>query len=236
MTGSNPLLQLRLFAKELIDELGQEVAYLETNENYPNAPQCKHLDEWPLIVLLKERIASKYGKHLKINITYDPATENMSVSGMYVYLPQYNRIVISINDKLNYCWKKFTVVKELCHIFFDSDFDANIVKGIAFSKEDNYRHSLEKVFEETQKFKDFNFSSLDDYLDMGEEMFVALLVTELMIPIYEREAVLKLVSQIGDKFTTNDIAKSLLVPEYILQKYINLNAINSEPKYTDFNS
>ncbi|AUD02161.1 hypothetical protein [Spirosoma pollinicola] len=238
MANSTPLNELRLIVKDIVDIVGREKAYSTVNNIYTNAPAFKHLDEDVIIQELVDRISKKYGqgKVMKVIIMEDAGIEDRSINGMYATYPHNNSIYIVINATMNYCWKKFTVLKELFHVYMD--FNDEISRNVKIVREHNYRISLEKVFEETIKFKDFDFSSLEDLYDMDEEMCIVLLATELIIPIYDREEVMKMVLQIGQQpvnLTVNDIAKSMLIPEYIFQKYIDMKAVDCNPRYTEIN-
>lgn len=223
MEGSYNFAMVRIMAKDLVDKIGQDVLYTDQNRTYPTAPSN----------FLLNRI-NHVGEYIKGYLCKTTSTKEVyvindlgvgeNILGMYVH--HQNSCYIKINGNLNVCWNRFALLKELCSLYVDHyDTTSKMLKF------DNYLDSIKNAFD--QKDNLISNPNLDKG-DLDSETFSILLATELMIPIHKREITKDLISKIGSGgITMNDIAKSLLIPEYILKLYSNKKLLDAHPQYDD---
>lgn len=232
MMNSTPLLTARLLAKYFIDIIGRTNAYSEENTMHVGALACDHLLEKPLVKILTDQLKAIHsGLTIKV-IRHKGLSQ--PIYGASDFNKKAKVLSIIINGELNYCWQKFTLIKELCHIY--CMYSSDTLDGVTFRPDGNYRESLESVYAETKSFIEWNDLS-SNYNYVYEELFVILLTMELVIPIYDRKRIVDLVNKIGVpplNLKTHDVAKALLVPELMLRKYIDLKLFETPPFYEDF--
>jgi len=220
-SGNYDFLAVRMLAKDIVDNIGVSTFYSTENKTYLNAPKCsllRRVDGFEEYVL---KCFSNSGDPIHIhNLRYDMGA---GLSGMYIRKLQEHYIFI--NSKINLCWNRFARLKELCSVYVDHYQFTNTPTDFLSSLDNAYFQ------------KDFinGMGNLDEG-DLDSETFAILLASELMIPIHERDLIGGYFEQIENKtLTFNDLAKSLLMPEYILRLYHDKRLLNKPPLYTDFN-
>jgi len=213
---------VRMIAKDVVDRIGIDDFYPKTNNKYPSAPQCSLLGS----VKMFENFVLDCFKNSDLDIQLHNLMRDMGAGLCGMYVKKENQHYIVINSKLNLCWNRFTRLKELCSMYVDH-------YGYEDSQSQDYSQSLTKAFSEKNLI---NTSSKLDEGDLDSETFAILLACELIIPINERERIGQYFEQIEEgQLTYNDLAKSLIMPEYFLQIYHAKGLINKAPAYSDFN-
>ncbi len=202
MNGMYNFAMVRIIAKDMVNQIGEDVIYTDTNIYHPNAPENYLLKTIATVArfIKKYLNASTDTKNLYI-IEDNEVGEN--IYGLYVR--HKDNCYIKINANLNNCWRRFATMKELCSLYVDHYEKTNGMK-----KYDDYLDSLTNAFEQKDDF--INNDNLDTG-DLDSETFSILLATELMIPIHKRAITKELFEQIGNPIKMNDIAKSLVIPE-----------------------
>lgn len=138
---------------------------------------------------------------------------NLGASIMGGYVEIGNNYYIVINGKQNTCWKRFTLIKELCSLYVNQDAR---VPEMGLKTFDDYQKSLDISYDEMLKLKSRTAGE-----DLESDTFAIILATELMIPPFYRMETSTLINrQKNSTITMNDIAKSLSMPEFILEKHI----------------
>jgi hypothetical protein len=211
MAGLYNYEMVRLMAAEIVKNIGRDVLYTNRpNRKYPNTPENFRLfkiDPIKQFVLHTLRIAGNPNADLRI-ITDPKLGENLY--GLFVNRGNQNYILV--NETLNECWFRFTLLKELCSLYVD-----HYDKQDKLTRFDNYLSSLQNAFNEKVDF--VGKPGLDEG-DLDSETFSILLATELMIPVETRGITDSLISS---KIPLNDVAKSLMVPEFILKLFYEKN-------------
>lgn len=224
-TSSYDFMSLRLMAKHIVDCIDPEKLYTNINPKYPNAPKCHFFNEPETFT---QFIIDEYKKadiHLEITIIEDRAMAEQ-IHG--IFKQQGKKCTIIINGKLNNCWKRFTTIKELCSLYVFMDMSSENIGR----RYDDYTKSLENAYKQKETLLKNPFKEDND---LDSETYSILLATELMLPIYQRERVVQLISDVASqKITLNDVAKSLLIPEFMLDLYLKKDLLTQEPTYKDF--
>lgn len=217
----------KLMAKNIAEEIGIENLYTEKiNPLYPDAPKLSRLDKVDKIISFVKEYLSKTGKGDVIYVIEDKSIDSHS-HGLYVNLSNYN--YIKINGNLNECWKRFARLKESCSLYIGHYDDCSSMK-----KYNNYIDSMKNAFDEKGKF--ISNQPLDEG-DYDSETFAIILAIELMIPIHKRTEIESVIEKMNiSAVKLNDIAKSLLIPEFALKLYVDKGLLSKSPKYEDFNS
>jgi hypothetical protein len=99
---------------------------------------------------------------------------------------------------LNDCRKRFSIIKELCHLYIDPHFERKTV-------------TTEKQLLEAVEGLD-----LSAVYNIKPEQAALVLAIELSLPWTHREGIH---SMKADGETNYDIAKKFMIPEYVIQKY-----------------
>ena len=107
--------------------------------------------------------------------------------------------IIIISDSQTYCWQRFTVMKELCHVLTDTS-DVNAKSAV-------------QQLEEARKVKSLfpNPTECESYCE--------LLASIILMPVEVECDIPKLKSQGVSDY---DIADKVKMPEWIVSQYINL--------------
>lgn len=213
---------VRMMAKDIADKIGVENLYSEKNTRYPKAPANFHLSNINNIILFIKNYLNATGNTKQLIIIEDKQVGE-NIFGLYVH---YNDTAyIKLNSQLNYCWNRFATLKELCSLYVDH-YDKDVMRYT------NYLDSLKNAFNQKEIFLT---QSVDLDSDLDSETFSILLAIELMIPKHKRDITKSLLNEVPNKkITMNDIAKSLLIPEFILQLYADKGLIDAAPQYEDF--
>lgn len=196
-------------AAEIVAHIKPELLYSEGNTTYPLAPKALHLANTELI---KNFILDTYAiREEEVELVMLKRDMGNSLLGLYQNVNGVHYIMI--NSAMNLCKTRFATVKELCSMYVDHYDTRN-----GFKRYDDYYNSLVNALEQKRVFIDKKVS-LDDG-DLDSELFSLLLTIELMIPATDRTRIFSLLDQIKDgTYTYNDIAKTLLIPEFILEIY-----------------
>ena len=225
--GQYNFISVKLFANEIVKRIGIENLYTDNQNNtYVDAPSLTRLDKVDSVIKFAKEYLSSIGESDVIYVIEDKLIDSNS-HGLYVNKNNIN--YIKINGNLNECWKRFAKLKEVCSMYV-----GHYDKNSSMKKYNNYLDSIKNAFDEKKKLlKNANI----DEGDYDSETFAILLAAELMIPIHKRNEIELHIEKIGiNHITLNDIAKSLLMPEFILKLYIDNGLLYKEPKYDDFNS
>ena len=142
--------------------------------------------------------------------------DNLDTSILGIYIEHNNDVFIVVNNKANDCWRRFALIKELCSLYVNQDTNKGTNGNISTIKKYNsYVESLEKSLQ----MKHLYVKGLLNNGDLEPDMFAILLATELMIPPLHRgfeSNLFKRLKSNGGDLTMNDIAKSLMIPEFVL--------------------
>lgn len=213
---------LRLFVKEIVENIGYDNLYTNDNLTYPQAPQNKLYKNSTVIT---DHIKKVYPEIKKIYIVEDPKMDE-SIYG--IYISREENVYISINGALNTCWRRFATLKELCSLYIGYG-----DKESKMSKYNDYYEAIKNA--EAKKEHLLNQSSFDDKDDIDSENFAILLAMELMIPFKHRNELRYYFDKYDQRLLTmNDIAKLYLMPELILQMYYDKKIIDTNPQIEDF--
>ncbi len=123
------------------------------------------------------------------------------------YMLRYtDRVVIGYSSKLNLCWSRFVMCKELAHVFL--------------GKEDNYTSTSERAVQLlVELFNDTPLNQSSDFLVENEAVFAA---TELLLP---KELVPEIREMKELKCSNLEIAHSFRVPTKIVAFRFDLPTI-----------
>ena len=133
---------------------------------------------------------------------------------------------IVINPHQEEADKRFTKVKELASLYTNYYAAANGLTNI--QRHQDYEESLKNSHSQRENIRDGSLDS-DGF---ESDTFAILLATELMIPPMYRDFTSTLLDRVKKKeMSMNDIAQSLCMPEYMLQKLIYLNYYEESCKY-----
>lgn len=221
--GIYDLTMVRIIAKDIVNKIGVDNLYTDINTLHPNAPTNFWLYRISAIAGFIKNYLTTATNTKKLYIIEDPKVGE-NIYGLYVR--HGSSCYIKINANLNPCWKRFATLKELCSLYIDHYDQSSTMK-----KYDNYLDSLNNAF--TQK-ADLTKNPNLDTGDLDSETFSILLATELMIPMHKRDITRELFSQIGTTpITMNDVAKSLIIPEFILDLYNDRKLIDATPQYDE---
>ncbi len=218
MTGLYDYTTVTLFADEIVNHIGEKNFYTDKNFKYLNAPSNYLLNDPETFIHFIKSYFEILGTPKNIHII--PRNNVEVVLGMYVNMP--HDIYVSINNKMNDCWRRFTIIKELCSAYVGHYQDENNASGWItnemFKTSIEYVGSVEDAFEGKMKY--VNNNGLDEG-DFDSETFSILLATELMIPRPFRDRTQEMIRQVeNNHLTLNDVAKSLLIPESVLRLHI----------------
>lgn len=220
-TSNYGYITLRLFVKDIVSNIGFSNLYTNHNKSYPNAPAGFHL--FNLDNVMKWVKAS----NPIISNIYIIEDERMDESIFGIYINKGSNVYITINGNLNSCWRRFATLKELCSLYVDH----NDVSG-KMKKYQNYLDSVGNAF--TQKANLLKEDKFSDSTDMDSETFSILLATELMLPYNHRDLLKQQFLEFENgQLKMNDIAKSLLIPEFILNLFYEKKLIDATPNYDD---
>lgn len=213
---------LRLFVREIVDNVGYDKLYTNENLTYPNAPQNK-LYKNPTVIT--DQIKKVYTEIKKIYILED---NKMDESIYGIYISRGENVYISINGNLNTCWRRFATLKELCSLYIGYG-----DKESRMSKYTDYYEAIKNA--EAKKEHLLNQNNFDDKDDIDSENFAILLAMELMVPYKHRDELRQyFIKYEQGILTMNDIAKLYLMPELILQMYYDKKIIDTNPQIEDF--
>ena len=152
--------------------------------------------------------------------TYIYMDSNLNINGMYIDLSGH--IYINLQESMNECWRRFTIIKELCSAYV-GHYQSDIIDNTIYECETEYVSGIEEAFE--RKVNYVNSDGLEDG-DIDSETFAILIATELLIPRPYREITRSLLKKVdNEELTLNDVAKSLLIPESVLKLFKNKNLI-----------
>ncbi len=140
----------------------------------------------------------------------------VSVIGAYYELgDDYN---IIINPNKNTCWRRFALIKELCSLYTNHYHRERGTETL--HRFDDYQKSLESSVHQKNLIEKKN---LDDS-NLDSDTFAILLACEIMIPPKYRKYTNGLIDRVrSGEMTMNDVAQSLSMPEYILQKIVDMD-------------
>jgi len=213
MAGLYDYTAVTLFADEIVNNIGKENFYTNKNSKHLNAPSNYLLNDTETFILFIKRYFDILGTPKTIHII--PRKNVEVILGMYVNMP--NDIYVCINDKMNDCWRRFTIIKELCSAYV-GHYQDEAKEHKMFKTNSEYVGSVEDAFE--GKVKYVNKEGLDEG-DIDSETFSILLATELMIPRPYRNITENMIKKVADNvLTLNDVAKSLLIPESVLRLHV----------------
>jgi hypothetical protein len=200
---------VRLMAQEIVNQIGVDRLYTNINTHHPGAPKNYMINKVDLIGDFVLKMYKDLGQPISLMVMTD---EKLGENIFGLFVQRGNQNYILINENLNNCWNRFTKLKEFCSLYVD-----HYDKESRLTKYDNYLDSLRNAFE--QKSKLLGKTNLDDG-DLDSETFSILLAIELMIPLHKREITNALFAKFEEsKITMNDIAKSLMMPEFVLKLY-----------------
>ena len=204
--------RVRLYASQMVDHIGLENLYTKENHKYPNAPANYFLGNYELLIHFLKNHLEEIGTPKKIHIIDRRNVEHLI--GMYANMPE--NIYINLGEKLNECWRRFTIIKEICSAYV-GHYQNEIRNNIIYEGETNYIRSVEEAF--WNKVTYINEEGLREG-DLDSETFAILLATELMVPASYKEITKAYIKQVDEgKLALNDVAKSLLMPESVLKFY-----------------
>ena len=210
MAGLYDYNMIKLMSKDITDGIGAEKIYTnKPTSAYPNAPQNFRLDEVDIVFeFVLDRLRRTSGLDIQLYVIQDKFLR----PDMYgLFVKQGLRNYILLNPSLNSCWQRFAMLKELCSLYID-----HYDKDSKLTRYDNYLESLVNAFE--QKKKLVANEKLDEG-DFDSETFSILLATELLIASAKQMPSNLFVEFETTKITLNDLAKSLMMPEFVLKLY-----------------
>ncbi|WP_462264681.1 hypothetical protein [Mucilaginibacter sp.] len=228
MSQSGFMYELRTVAKDIVEKIGYDNIYTNVNTIYPSAPQNLFLNKVEVVTNFVRQYMQKLDKPKDLVVKFDHHAKG-NVYGFYINLNDKTCYIV-LNPNLNSCWKRFALLKELCSVYINL-YD---IKGYKTNKYNNYTDSIENAFSKKGMFVSHKAFEDDD---VDDETYSILLATELMIPINHRQVIKDLTAQIETgALTMSDIAKSLMMPEFILKQYIGYGLLDAEPAYESFNA
>lgn len=153
------------------------------------------------------------------------------------------KALIMISDSNNECWSRFTVVKEVCHLFLEYEHEIkndcalsmaqSLMKHVAFMpnflpevKEGKKEYSeVERILQKllTEKLGYESENLLSDYMAVNnpigaEEASAVVAAIEIMIPVINKDWISL---QVENNITLYDLASQLKVPKLILEYRLN---------------
>lgn len=150
---------------------------------------------------------------------------NNSVNGLVIY-ENNSRAVIYINERINECWQRFTILKELFQIYIDGP----PKNGKIIYSSDEIISQIEHLVEIQNTLFLGNHATIGkmakDYFSekTANEMRAIVAAIDFIFPLKHKkffdEIVLVIISM-GD-MPTYDLAKMLMMPENIVINYINI--------------
>jgi hypothetical protein len=199
-----------------------------------------------------EKFANFIAQQTKYNLTMVVVPMGEVLRGIIVrnFDATPKEALILVSDSNNECWSRFTIVKEVCHLFLEHEKDIksdnalemaqSLVTQVAFMPHflpsiDDKKKELSKIEEILHKLlkEELGYKSdnlLNDYLALSnpigaEEASAVVAAIEIMIPIINKEWISE---QIKNKATLYDLSNQLKVPKLILeyrldQWYIDYN-------------
>lgn len=226
------LVELLLFVREIEEKVTAQTPYklniLGTDGNkFINYEfvQLRQLKEF-----IKSTLNSDYTDSPQT--IYINETENQQDSffaGYFQLKFDKNKHIIILNSTKNYCWKRFSLIKELCQIYLDH----HAVSGDGVKVKDvttDYMQCVDDAFKVPLQFESNDYLLGENY---DNETSALLMALELMIPFKHREQnTLKIYTELllNEKIKMIDIATSLRIPEFILKRYFDSKLINLSTK------
>jgi hypothetical protein len=157
---------------------------------------------WPAF---KNAVSKQTGK--QINLHFRDNLKNTSIS----LANPNNSYDILISPAFNFCYRRFAICKELCHILTD---DATTVQTDPVKQ---LQIALETVEFVQNAPTDFWKNPLFTGNPLSSENFCFLLALEILIPTKDRD---KMVTDITNGVNPYDIAFRLRIPELLVKFYV----------------
>ena len=150
--------------------------------------------------------------------------------------------LVMISDSNNDCWSRFTVIKEICHLFLEYEkavksdnaltMAQSLMKHVTYmpnflptvENEKKEYSEIEKVLKKMLKEQGFESDDLlNDFMSFSnpigaEEASAVVAAIEIMIPVINKEWISE---QVKNSVTLYDLSSQLKVPKLILEYRLN---------------
>ncbi|MGY3212495.1 hypothetical protein [Mucilaginibacter sp. HD30] len=201
------------YAEEITQGIGLTKLYTDVNPHYKNAPYNFHLGDYYALGEFVIRHFEELGVKKSIHVVR--RSEVNHINGLYLNMGA--NIYIMINDKMNLCWTRFTIISELCATYVDH-YQNEIIENTIYQENEDIIQGIEDTIAHQLKFA--NRDGLRDG-DLDKTTFAMLLAMELMIPRHYRYITDEYLSKVKEgSMQLYDVATSLLIPEFILKLYV----------------
>lgn len=186
---------------KLIRSYGNDVDVSEeqTLRQLPDPSVLDHFKVAAILPQLRKMAEEKSGYKIKVRNLDVP--KRIPVYG-YVEVKNDKSAIIRINGGLNHCWKRFTVAKELIHIY------ANICLD----------KSLPSASDMILAAQDVRHVIPNESVNLNDETAAFYIALEIMFPWCLRDQYHQLRKQ---RATVFQIAKAFMLPQYFVSHFCN---------------
>ena len=172
-------------------EVSAETVLNDFRDKFPDGLKCVTVQ--PIKRIVEKKICKKITIH-EINISGDIP--------IYGYVEDYaDKAVIKVKSGMRLCWLRFTIIKELLHLYSDTCADAPNASAALLA----------------MAARDSRYVTCTDNTTLDEETAAFYMALELTIPWVLREEFLKL-RELGA--THYQIAKAFMIPEPFISHFV----------------